>query len=128
LYDEVEFSFVGVPPTWQNRRNHWAKEAQEKRVWKELTHMHAQSCRNLHQWFLPTQDNPCRIVTIFLHRVRELDIDNAYNSIQPILNGLKGALIYDDRQRYCDLSVRQVKVQHYSDQKTRIVVLVPNTN
>jgi hypothetical protein len=125
MLTEVEFSFVGVPPTWQNRRSHWHREVQEKRVWKELTQLHAQQARIRMGWARPSEADACRIVTIFLHRVRELDIDNAYNSIQPILNGLKGALIWDDRQRYCDLTVRQVKVEHYADQVTRIAVLLP---
>jgi hypothetical protein len=114
-------TLAGVPPSWQNWRGHWKKTWSMKKYWHGRAHLCAQDARNRMQWNLPAKGERA-VVTIVLHRVKELDHDNAYSSVKPILDGLQEALIYSDAPSFCELTVRQERVKHYADQLTVITV------
>ena len=111
----------GVPPSWQNRRGHWAKAAREKKLWRVRAHVIAHDARAKKGWNKPADEERAR-VEIVLYRVRELDHDNAYSSVKPILDGLQDALIFSDAPSYCELRVRQKHVDHYLEQVTIVTV------
>lgn len=124
---EVTFNIQGVPPSWSNRRLHWARRNAEMAVWRESAYFGSAAARVLAHWICADKRfGDRRDVEVVLHRVRLLDIDNAYSSVKPIVDGLKGQLIADDSPEWIDLTVRQVKVSNYRQQKTVITVKESN--
>lgn len=66
------------------------------------------------------------IVSIKLYRVRLLDKDNAYASTKCLVDCLHQInLIPDDSTEDITLEVTQVKVAHYSEQKTEVKIDYP---
>lgn len=58
---------------------------------------------------------------------RELDYDNAWTSIKPLLDGIKKCeIIEDDSPKFVELSLKQNKVNHKNDQCI-IINLEPKT-
>jgi hypothetical protein len=51
-------------------------------------------------------------VTITLHQIREMDYDNMYGAVKPVLDALKkiGAIV-DDSPRHISLEVKQETVR-----------------
>lgn len=62
-------------------------------------------------------------VRFTLCRVKLLDVDAKYGSVKDLLDGLQYAgLIHGDREDQITLEVNQVKVAHYSEEKTMIEI------
>jgi len=124
MAEAATFTMTRVPPSWPNRRFHWARLASQKKAWRGSAQILAQSARNEARWPLPVVWHLFATprVTILLRRVRLLDHDNAYASVKPIVDGLQGALIHSDAPDQCELLVTQERVKHYEEEATVVTV------
>jgi hypothetical protein len=138
---KVSFELIGVPPNWLN----WSRGLKERialrSAWKDMTWTGALITRNLAGWD-PARPGEKRLVTITVYRVKTLDVgDGLPASVAPVINGLKAVqftrtgiggkhtlrimgpgLIFDDDPRHVSVSVKQVAVSHYNDEKTVVEV------
>jgi hypothetical protein len=65
-------------------------------------------------------------ISIVMYRVRTLDPDNSYASAKPLLDGLQSCgIISGDSDKDITLSVEQVKVAHFKDEKTVLNINYP---
>jgi hypothetical protein len=114
----------GVPPAWTNERGHHMALHARKDRWKQLAWTLAQSARNAAGWPPLDRVEPApRWVAFTLHRHRLLDTDNAWASVKPLLDGLKGVLVVDDSPRWCSVvSVAQLQVPTREPEHSVIVV------
>lgn len=65
----------------------------------------------------------CAVVRFIGYRVRPLDPDNFAGSVKDLLDGLRhAALISGDEPWRLRLQTEQVKVAHYSEERTEIVI------
>jgi hypothetical protein len=63
-------------------------------------------------------------VVIISFRARLCDPDNLF--VKPLIDAIRYArLIPDDSPDHIELTLRQVKVYHYSDERTEIIVVAP---
>lgn len=87
----------------------------------------AQQARALDKYDAREAQGPRRHHVCFtLHRVRLLDVDAKWGSTKDCLDFLATCgLIPGDREDQITLEVRQVKVDHYRDEKTLIEVETP---
>jgi len=127
----VSFRLEGVPPNWSNVR--WGQghdfERQSdvwraKADWKTLTHAVAMSTRHRSWIPAPARSDPRRRVLITLYRRRLLDVDGAWSSVKPIIDGLKGALLFDDAQKYIEPFVHQLYPEDQPESLGRECVVV----
>ncbi len=69
------------------------------------------------------QGTGCPLVRFTLCRVNLLDVDAKYGCVKDLLDGLQYAgLIRGDREGEVRLEVEQVRVRHYSEQRTEIEI------
>jgi hypothetical protein len=69
----------------------------------------------------------CPLVCFELRRVKLFDIDAKWGSIKDLLDGCAYAgLILGDREDQISLEVEQIKVGHHSEEKTVIIVEIPD--
>lgn len=63
-------------------------------------------------------------IVIYLYSCREMDTDNKWSSVKPILDGLRYAnVITDDKPEFTAyLNVQQIKVNHRSDERVEITI------
>lgn len=117
----VTFEIAGCPPSFANRRGHWAVLARMKGHWRQQAGMVGKSARNAAQ--VGPATGP-RVVTILMHRAAfTLDMDNAFAAVKPVVDGLKDAgLIMDDTPALLELRVQQTRASHRKEQKTEITV------
>jgi hypothetical protein len=120
--ERIVFDLDGVPKNPSNQRGHWASKYRDTSSWKEAVRLFALQERARHHWPAPTAEDGKRAVYVTLFRCQLLDSDNAVASIKAVLDGLVGALVFSDSIRYVALTVRQVKVAHRTDQKTRVEI------
>lgn len=115
----------GVPPAWTNQRGHHMQRHADMKRWKDLAWTLGQSARNEAGWPpLDRVEEPApRWVAFTLHRHRLLDTDNAWSSIKPLLDGVKGVLVVDDSPKWCQvLSVAQLQIPPARPEQVVIVV------
>lgn len=107
-------------PFNSNKPLHWAEKLHWKKAWLDC----------LWWAFLPVRKEfgklPLAICKIefVLYATHLQDTDNSYQSIKPLLDGLKikGGLgiIVDDRPDLVNLFVRQLKVEHKIDEHVEV--------
>jgi len=127
----VSFRLAGCPPNWANQTagaDHQFKSKHElwaaKAAWKQVTAYVARAVCNSLAVPRPAASDARREVAITLYRQRHLDPDGAYASVKPVLDGLKGVLLFDDRKRYCQLVVEQEHPDDHPESKGGECVVV----
>jgi hypothetical protein len=110
-------SKIRAIPHSGNARLHHHERARWNRAWREQTGLTALAHRNGGEWPLAFA-----AVTVTLHSIQELDEDNAYAAVKPVVDGLKGILIVDDSREHIRLAVKQKKVSHRAEQRVEIEV------
>lgn len=100
---EAIFTVPGVPPNWANERMHRMQLAQAYADWKWLVNRLAHGARNRAGWPRPIKTDPPapRWVEFTQYRYTLLDGDGVWNSMKPLIDGLKGALVVDDSPTWC---------------------------
>lgn len=116
----------GRPPSLNARYGHHMARHRESAMWTERTHLLALEARHRAGWRPLEECEPAmRWLTIDTYRRGELDpIDNGPGSLKPILDGLKGVLLWDDSARYVRLAcpIRPHRVTTVAEERTIIRV------
>src|SRR5690242_7277852 len=100
-------------PQSLNARLHWAIRSKWNIAWKESVWAGVLENRRKFDK-LPYQKAKVRFT---LHTIQQLDIDNAYTCIKPLLDALKTHVLTDDNPNCLELVVDQHKVNHREDEK-----------
>lgn len=87
----VVFEIPGVPPS--PNRTRYTREDPDVLAYRDLTIFHARGAKNRAHWRNDGEPAP-RWLFIVLQRHALLDPDHAWASITPVLNGMKGSLLY----------------------------------
>lgn len=105
---QTTMTIPGVPPNWSNERLSRWELAAAMAHWKLLANRVAHGARNRAGWPTPIKCDPpaMRRVEFTLYRHDLLDDDGAFNSMKPVIDGLKGALIWNDGPAWCQTIAR----------------------
>ena len=115
-----EFVCRYIPLNTANRTMHWTMRSKWTNAWK--AEVMAQVQLNRKNLKIPLEKAKIKII---LNTARIMDFDGAYNSVKPILDGLKkgnAGIIIDDSPKYIELEVKQIKVDHIKDQFVEIII------
>jgi len=92
---------------------HWAVKGRWKKAWQERV------CWEIKANKIPKLKKPT--ITLTIHSIVPMDIDNAYSSCKGLIDGIvDSGIIEDDSNEYCTIKLEQVKVKHRVDEKVVI--------
>lgn len=103
-----------LPPN-SNNKMHWAKRAKWVKEFKDQSY-----------WLCKIQKLPkmkkAKII-VENYTIAPQDRDNLYSAAKPIIDGIVTAgVIPDDSEKYLDQQIRNIKVNHKSEQKLLIKI------
>lgn len=102
-----------------NSRMHWGERGRWTHEFKRQAWVLASSEKNR----LKLKTFKKAKITILFYACRQKDLDNAYGSAKPLVDGIVATgIIPDDSDKYLDLKVQSIKVSHLADQKTEITI------
>lgn len=134
----VEFELVGVPDSWANS-GIWSRPAAiaqhiKMRNWTQNVAAWGMVKRKSAGWIVACQGHPQRIVTIHQYRYGELDDDNLFSSVKPLVDGCKtllrrkgksvfgAGLIWNDNPKHCHIVAGQETIERHLSTRTIIRV------
>lgn len=105
---QATLTIPGCPLNWSNERLSRFELNAQMQHWKRMAHMKGHGARAGAHWPLPIKVDPpaVRWVEFTLYRHTLLDDDGAWNSMKPVIDGLKGALLWDDGPAWCQVIAR----------------------
>ena len=101
-----------------NARLHWAVRNNWNAAWKEAVWEQVMVNRKA---FGRLPYKRAR-VTFTLNTIRQLDLDNAYTCIKPLLDALKTHVLTDDNPNCLELVVNQNRVAHTKDERVTVLI------
>lgn len=105
-----------LPPT-PNERMHHMERHRWNQAWK------LETIWRTRESYPQAEPLECAIISIKMYYAGiSRDVDNLYASVKPILDGLKGLVIKDDRPENVRLSVASEKVARRADERVEIEV------
>lgn len=118
-YSGVKVVIPGVPPNWSNSRygSHYQR-GKDVAYWRDLSYKLAHSARNGARWPLPVKCDPPapRFIEVDIYKHGPLyDMDGAMSCLKPLVDGLQGALVYRDDDKW--LKWLSLPRQHPADEK-----------
>jgi hypothetical protein len=122
----IEFELVGVPDSYSNS-GIWSKKAAiaqslKMKLWTQNVIAWGQTKRINAGWEIAKIGHQPRIITIHQRRHGELDEDNLYSSVKPLIDGCKtyirrnkkhvygAGLIWNDNPKHCHPVVTQERI------------------
>lgn len=119
----IEFDLAGVPESWANS-GVWSRRAaiaqsEKMKEWTRITRDWGLVKRLAAHWPAAETGHQQRLVSIYQYRHGELDDDNLFTSVKPIVDGLKAklrrrgqsvfgaGLIWNDNPKHCHTLVEQ---------------------
>jgi hypothetical protein len=134
----VEFELSGVPISWSNKKV-WSRKGAivqhvQMKEWTQNVIFWGAIQRGKAGWPRAMEPHPQRTVTIHQLRHGELDDDNLFSSIKPLIDGCKSnlrrkgkavlgaGLIWNDNPRHCHILASQERIPMSQPCKTIIRV------
>ncbi len=114
------FRYIPLSP---NQKMHWGLKARWTKAWQEEVYYRFMELSYRTREYYKNILRKTNEINIYLYTQSPQDEDNSYASIKPILDGLKGLVIFNDSREYVILKVLTQKVEKKTEQKVIIEIL-----